>query len=284
MQLSYSVLHPCTTLLPQKNLPLSVPFRSNQMSLFRVAARLRVPRITPVVSRLAYLPTQRFNSTAPKDISLTAQVYPLDKDTITEADVDEWLSAVQTLKEGKKAPETEAEVYLSQLANPEPFLEEKFEPTEDQLAQVENYANKAVPLPSDPVIDNFANLIMRDGKKTRARKQLSRALYIVYLKTRQDPVKLLYETLDKLGPLFHTKVQKTGTAKSRTVPFPLDKRQRNRYAILWILEGSKKKKSLDFSVRLAEEIISAWEGKSSGYDKKTQLHKSAIAHRAYIQL
>lgn len=253
------------------------------MSLFRAAARLRVPRLPLVVTRVAHLPITRFNSTKTEP-SLIAQVYPLDKDTITEADVDEWLSAVQTLREGKKAPETEAELYLSQLANPEPFLEEKFEPTEEQLAQVENYANKAVPLPSDPVIDNFANLIMRDGKKTRARKQLSRALYIVHLKTRQDPVKLLYETLDKLGPLFHTKVQKTGTAKSRTVPFPLDKRQRNRYAILWILEGSKKKKSLDFSVRLAEEIISAWEGKSSGYDKKMQLHKNAIAHRAYIQL
>lgn len=255
------------------------------MSLFRVATRL-LTRVTPVRAPFVALPLCRYNSTAKKaeSFSITAQVYPLEKDTITEADVDEWLSAVQTLQAGKKAPESEAEVYLSQLADPEPFLEEKFEPTDEQLAQVENYANKSVPLPSDPVIDNFANLIMRDGKKTRARKQLSRALYIVYLKTRQDPVKLLYETLDKLGPLFHTKVQKTGTAKSRTVPFPLDKRQRNRYAILWILEGSKKKKSLDFSVRLAEEIISAWEGKSSGYDKKTQLHKNAIAHRAYILL
>lgn len=243
-----------------------------------------MPKVTAFASRILPLQICRFNSTAPKQISVTAQVYPLEKDSITEADVDEWLAALETLKSGKQAPETETELYINQLAEPEQFLEEKFEPSEEQLAQVAQYANKSVPLPDDPVIENFTNLIMRDGKKARARKQLSRALYIVYLKTRQDPVKLLYETLDKLGPLFHTKVQKTGTAKSRTVPFPLDRRQRNRYAILWILEGSKKKKSLDFSVRLAEEIFSAWEGKSSGYDKKTQLHKSAIAHRAYIQL
>lgn len=196
------------------------------MSFIRAAARqIRFPRTVP---RVAQVPFYRFKSTSP--ISVTAEVFPLEKETITEADVDEWLNAVQTLKEGKKAPETPAEVYLSQLADPEPFLEEKFVPSEEQLAQVEKYANKAVPLPSDPVIDNFTNLIMRDGKKTRARNQLSKALYIVYLKTRQDPVKLLYETLDRLGPLFHTKVQKTGTAKSKTVPFPLDRRQRNRYA------------------------------------------------------
>lgn len=255
------------------------------MSFFRAAARqLCAVRTAPRVpaARLC-----RFNSSvahSSRAASLTAQVLPLEKETITEEDVDEWLSAVQTLQQGNKAPETETEVYLSHLANPEPFLKEEFVPSDEQLAELAKYSGKELPLQTDPVVENFTNLIMRDGKKARAHRQLSKALYIVYLKTREDPVKILYETLDKLGPLFHTKMQKTGTAKSRTVPFPLNRRQRNRYAILWILEGSKRKKSLDFSVRLAEEIISAWEGKSSGYDKKMQLHKNAIAHRAYIQL
>lgn len=248
--------------------------------MFRAAARLRVGLVPRAQFSSIFV---RSNSTAPK-ISIAAQVFPLEKDKITEEDVDEWLAAVQTLKDGKKAPESPTEMYISQIAQPEPFLEEKFEPTKEQLAEVEKYALKAVPLPEDPVIENFTNLIMRDGKKSRARNQLSKALYLVYLKTRQDPIKLLYDTLDKMGPLFHTKVQKTGTAKSRTVPFPLDRRQRNRYAIIWILEGAKKKKSPDFCVRLAEEIMAAHDGKSSGYDRKLQLHKLAIAHRAYIQL
>lgn len=247
-------------------------------TMLRAAARQLQGRARPLAR-----PLVRLNSTVPRP-SLTAQLFPLEKDTISEQDVDEWLSAVNTLKTGTKAPETPAEVYLSLLVNPEPFLGEKFEPTPEQVAEVGKYAGTAVPLMADPVVENFANLIMRDGKKARAQRQLSKALYMVFLKTRQDPVKILYETLDKLGPLFHTKLQKTGTAKSRTVPFPLDRRQRNRYAILWILEGAQKKKSPDFSVRLAEEIISAWEGKSLGYDKKLQLHKNAIAHRAYIQL
>lgn len=224
----------------------------------------------------------RFNSTS--SISLTAKLYPLEKNTVTEQDVDEWLKAIETLKAGNKAPETAAEVYLSQLLQPEDYLRQKYEPTAEQKEEVERYKNKPVPILQDPVVQNLTHLIMRDGKKTRAQTQVSKALYMVYLKLRQDPVQVLYETLDKLGPLFHTKVKLTGTAKSKTVPLPLNRRQRNRYAILWILEGAKKKKSSDFSVRLAEEIISAYEGKSSGYDKKLQLHKQAIAHRAYIEL
>ncbi|KAM9886090.1 hypothetical protein OXX69_013867, partial [Metschnikowia pulcherrima] len=89
-------------------------------------------------------------------------------------------------------------------------------PTKEQLAEVEKYSNKAVPLPNDPVIENFTNLIMRDGKKERAQIKLSKALYMVYLKTRRDPVEVLYETLDKLGPLFQLKVKKP--APPRTEP------------------------------------------------------------------
>lgn len=219
-----------------------------------------------------------------KNISLTANVFPINKESITESDIDDWLAAVQQLKTGKVTPESEAEVYISQLSEPEPFLKEQFEPTEEQLAQVESYATKKIPLHTDPIIENFTNLIMRHGKKSKAETILSKALYIVYLKTRKDPIMILYETLDKLGPLMSTKVMKTGAAKNRIVPYPLNKRQRNRFAITWILEGADKKKSPDYSVRLAEEIISAHEGKSSGYDRKTQMHKSAMAHRAYIKL
>lgn len=266
------------------------------MSMFRLASRhVNVARFTTRVSISSFArcqssltqksaePAREVEIEEPK-ISLTTKVFPLEKDTITEKDVDEWLSAVKTLKNGKAAPETEAEVYLSQLLQPEEFLKEEFVPSEEQLAEVEKYSNKSVPLPNDPVIENFTNLIMRDGKKERAQIKFSRALYMVYLKTRRDPVEVLYETLDKLGPLFQLKVKKTGTAKNRMVPFPLNRRQRNRYAILWILEGAEKKKSLDFSVRLAEEIIGAYEGKSLGYDKKLQLHKNAITNRAYIEL
>jgi small subunit ribosomal protein S7 len=226
----------------------------------------------------------RFNSTKTENFSLTSKVYPLDKDSISEQHVDEWLQALQTLRLGKKVLETETEIYLNQLTKPELFLKEKFEPSEQQIAETQVYANKSIPLKYDPIIEYFTNLIMKHGKKSLAQKIMTRALYIVYLKTRQDPITILYETLDKMGPLVRTNIQKTGTAKARIVPQPLTQRQRNRYAITWILQGTKNKKSADMSVRLAEEIISVYEGKSSGYDKMSQMHKLAMQNRAFIKL
>ncbi|KAK6203582.1 ribosomal protein S7 domain-containing protein [Scheffersomyces amazonensis] len=257
------------------------------LSVQLVRSAPRVMAVRPVLAAPSFI---RFKSdstipiTTEKDISLTAQIYPIDKETITEEDVDEWLGSLKTLKSGKSVPESPTEAYLSHLSNPAPFLKEKFEPTEEQLAEVEAYSNTSIPILTDPTVENLINLIMRHGKKAKAQKIVSRALYIIHLKIRKDPVEILKETLDKLGPLVTTKSFKTGTAKSRIVPIPLNRRQRNRLAITWILEGSSKKKSNDLAVRLAEEIISAYEGKSSGYDKKANMHKTAMQQRAYIQL
>lgn len=235
--------------------------------------RALIPRVLPAFSRL--------KSTTP---SLTAQIFPLEKESITERDVDEWLSAVRALRKGGHRPDSEAEVYLSQLTDPEPFLEQKFVPTEEQVQEVKRFADLKLPLKEDPSLSFFVNLIMRHGEKAKARKVVNRALYFVYLKTRTDPVRVFYEVLEKMSPVFTIMTKKTGFAKNILLPAPLTKRQRERQVILWLLEGSQKKKSNELAVRLGEEIIAAWEGKSSGYEKRARLHKSAIAQRSFIKL
>lgn len=252
------------------------------MSLIRIAARatqrFNIPRVSLAFNSV------RYNSSVDlKKYGLTPQVFPINKETITEEDVDEWLASIRRLKNGH-SPENATEMYLDQLAKPEQYLVQEFIPSEEQVEEKERFDNTKIPLLTIPVVDNLVNLIMRHGKKSKAKKIVSRALYIIYLKLRKDPVVILHETLEKLAPLMATKVEKTGNAKNKVVPYPLKQRQRYRYAILWILDGATKKKSSDYSVRLAEEIISAYEGKSSGYEKKAQMHKLAIAQRAYVKI
>lgn len=250
------------------------------MSLLRTALG-RAPVLFRRLRTIQQLPFIRFQSSGP---SLTAKIMPLEKETISDKDIDEWLSAVKALKQENRRAETEQEIYLSQLADPEPYLKEKFVPTEEQLAELQLFADMKVPMKDDPVINYFVNMIMRHGQKSKARKIVDRAFYIVYLKTRTDPIKVFYEVLEKMSPLFAVKTLKTGFAKNIIVPVPLTKRQRDRQTILWLLDGADKKMSNDLSVRLGEEIISAWEGKSSGYEKRANIHKNAIAQRAYIRL
>ncbi|PRT56542.1 37S ribosomal protein S7, mitochondrial [Wickerhamiella sorbophila] len=161
---------------------------------------------------------------------------------------------------------------------------ETFEPTLAQIAQFEALKDKAIAPMMDETMEYLVGVITRHGKKARARRYLSEALYLVYLQTRQDPVKQLKHVLEKMGPLIRMKRFSDGGARAELVPLPLSERQRMRQAWDWILEASDRRQSRSFSVRLSEEILSAIQGKSPGFEKKVTVHKTAITNRAYISL
>lgn len=104
-----------------------------------------------------------------------------------------------------------------------------------------------------------------------------------------NPIVYLTLAIDSVAPLFRIRALKgmAGGGFSLEVPEPLTERQRRRAAILWILDVVSKKKSkgsgrTQFAHRLAEEVISVVEGKSSVWDKRQILHKLATASRANL--
>ncbi|SCU92986.1 LADA_0G00716g1_1 [Lachancea dasiensis] len=266
--------------------------------MFAIQRQLRVARISRVFGlQNACLSTRQFSShgfrlqQTLKTDALNDKAPAKKSEELSDQEVDSWLEAIDSLRseftEQQYMPE-------SSLAGPgqskinllEEALKAKkvFEPSEAQIAEWE--ALKLVPLPlrQDETVQHVTNMMMRHGKKQRAEKTLSRALYLVYCHTRQDPLKMLRKALDDLAPLMVVKTFKTGVAKAAVIPVPLNNRQRNRIAWKWISEGANKRSSSDLAVRLGEELISVFKGNSSGFDKRDQMHKTAIAHRAYIRL
>jgi small subunit ribosomal protein S7 len=206
-----------------------------------------------------------------------------DESLISDLPQDEaeaWLSSIRELRDRYR---TEGIPDYNSPAEKR-LVKDEFEPSAEQIAKLESLQDKPIPIKHDPVVQHCTNMIMKHGKKATAEKAMARALYIVRLQLRLDPIEVLRETLDKMGPLMQLKTYKTRVAKNLVVPQPLNERQRNRRAFLWILEGCQKRRSRDFAVRLGEEIVSAYEGKSSGYEKRLQMHKAAMLHRSYIKL
>lgn len=160
----------------------------------------------------------------------------------------------------------------------------RLNPSDEQKQEAREILDTPLPSHKDEVLELCVNLIMKDGKKDQARKFINRALYLIYLKTRADPVDVLKSALDTAAPLVITKTVKTGFAKNYIVPVPLSSRQRNRMAFLWILDSSDSRASNDFSVRLAEEILNVNDGNSRIMEKKALSHKLAIANRSYLRI
>lgn len=214
-----------------------------------------------------------------------------DPNEFSDEKIDEWLEAIKSLRaefsEHDFLPETSlAPPGQSRIDIIEEVMarDKKFEPSEQQVEEWERLKDVPIPQRKDPVLQHVTNMIMRHGKKQRAERILSRALYLVFCQLRQDPVEVLKKALDDLAPLMMVRTFNTGVAKAAVIPVPLNQRQRNRIAWKWIVEGTEKRASSDFAVRLGEELISVFKGNSSGFDKRDQIHKTAIAHRSYIRL
>lgn len=92
-----------------------------------------------------------------------------------------------------------------------------------------------------------------------------------------------------MAPLLRIKNMKgmAGGGMALEIPEPLTVRQRRRTAMLWILDVVNKKKSkgsgrTQFAARMAEELISVVEGKSSVWDRRQIVHKMATSARANL--
>ncbi|KAK7931450.1 hypothetical protein PG985_002162 [Apiospora marii] len=159
------------------------------------------------------------------------------------------------------------------------------------------------------VIDQVTKLLMRDGKLSKAQRDMS--LILNFLRTSSapkvsplrpllpgappahtlplNPVLYLTLAIDSVAPLLRVRNMKgmAGGGNALELPEPMAARQRRRVAVMWILDAVNKKKSKGsgramFAHRVAEEIISVIEGRSTVWDRRQNVHKLGTAARANL--
>lgn len=159
----------------------------------------------------------------------------------------------------------------------------------------------------DPLVEQFTNLLMRHGEKSKAQKSMS--IILQQLRTAPIPTlnpdrplipgapppahlplnPVLYLTLavDSIAPLMRIRLQKgaAGGGVALQIPVPLGQRQRRRMAIDWILTSASKGKGMNnFAQRVASELIKVVEGKSSVWERRNAVHKMSTVARSNLVL
>ncbi|GES61522.1 plasma membrane phosphate transporter Pho87 [Aspergillus terreus] len=175
----------------------------------------------------------------------------------------------------------------------------KFEAPET-LPKTENFRTRY-----DSLLEQFTKLLMRDGKLSKAQKNM--AFILDHLRTASPPQPnpkrrllpgppgpqlplnpVLYLTLivDSVAPLIKIRQQKgiAGGGASVQIPVPLMQRQRRRTAIRWIIDASDKRRDSHFAQRVANELVAVAEGRSGVWDRREQVHKLGVAGRSNLGL
>ena len=150
------------------------------------------------------------------------------------------------------------------------------------------YRRKAAPkrkiLP-DPKYGNlkvakFMNQIMKNGKKSLAEGIVYGALNEIEAKSKKEPVEVFEKALEEVGPVVEVKARRVGGATYQ-VPLEVRPSRRQALAMRWLVNSARARSEKTMTLKLANELLDASEGKGEAIKKKEDTHRMAEANRAF---
>jgi len=149
---------------------------------------------------------------------------------------------------------------------------------------------KKIPVELDPVYNSYEvakliNFVMVDGKKAVARKIVYEVLEDLK-KQGQDPLRILHQAIDNVGPNHEVKPKRLGGA-SYLVPVEVRKERKLFLALNWIIDAAaarSNKEYRSFRKKLLAELIDASKNQGQAVNKRIQTEKLAEANKAFAHL
>ena len=145
-------------------------------------------------------------------------------------------------------------------------------------------AKKRVLLPdpkfNDQLVTRFVNNLMRDGKKSVARKIVYQAFEIIEERTGETGVEVFRSALQNSTPVVEVKSRRVGGA---TYQVPVEVRQERGTALgmRWLIKAARSRNDKSMSLRLSRELIDASKNEGGAVRKKDETHRMAEANKAF---
>jgi small subunit ribosomal protein S7 len=144
--------------------------------------------------------------------------------------------------------------------------------------------NKRATLPSSSEkLDKIINYLMKDGKKSVAKKIYSDMLKEVKSSGHMNPQIVVETAIDNASPSMMIKSKRLGWSIYQ-VPVEVKQNKRLFYAMRWILDAVRTKKGKPMYKKLAEEILAAYSNQGAAVKKKEETHKMADANKAFAYM
>ncbi|MCI5145613.1 MAG: 30S ribosomal protein S7 [Candidatus Electrothrix sp. AR3] len=140
---------------------------------------------------------------------------------------------------------------------------------------------EADPKYNSVLVSRFTNGLMKDGKKTLARRMFYDAMAEVETKVAdEEPMAVFEAAMENVRPRVEVKSRRVGGATYQ-VPIEVRPERRNALAIRWIITFAKNRSGLSMSGKLASELIDAYNNRGSAVKKRDDTHKMAEANKAF---
>ena len=138
----------------------------------------------------------------------------------------------------------------------------------------------------DPKFDSllaskFINCLMWDGKKSIAQGVFYRALDEMKKRVPDvEPIEAFTTAVENVKPYIEVRSKRVGGA-SYQVPMQVSRARQQSLAIRWILNAVRDKKGRPTHMRLADELVAAYNREGVAMTKRDNTHKMADANKAF---
>jgi len=136
------------------------------------------------------------------------------------------------------------------------------------------------PMYKDPMVTQFVNNMMLDGKKSTAFKVFYDAMAIVKDRTDQPEHEVWKKGLNNVIPQVEVRSRRIGGATFQ-IPHPIREDRRVSLGMKWMIGFARKRNEKTMQQKLSSEILAAYKEEGAAFKKKQDTHRMAEANKAF---
>lgn len=129
-------------------------------------------------------------------------------------------------------------------------------------------------------VSKFINVLMTRGKKSVAERIIYGSFSIISERFGKNPLDVFLAAVSNVKPLVEVKSRRIGGANYQ-VPVEVRSSRRMTLSMRWLKEAAQKRPEKSMSLRLAKELLEAFEGRGAAVKKRDEVHRMAEANKAF---
>ncbi len=133
---------------------------------------------------------------------------------------------------------------------------------------------------SDPMVTQFVNNLMYEGKKSTAFKVFYDAMEIVKNKSEEDELSVWKKALNNAMPQVEVRSKRIGGATFQ-IPTEIRAKRKISMGMKWLIRFSRNRSGKGMADKLANEILAASRNEGAAVKRKEEMHKMAESNRAF---
>lgn len=130
------------------------------------------------------------------------------------------------------------------------------------------------------MVARFINKVMKDGKKSTARRSVYDAFELVAERTGRQPLEVFEQAMRNVAPILEVKSRRVGGATYQ-VPVEVAGDRRISLAMRWLLAAARTRHGNTFSEKLAAELMDAAQNQGAAVKRREDTHRMAEANKAF---